>query len=120
MAFKTLQASVKVLLLLSVCSHVISVKKTAATFIREKCECVKEARAVQWRKITDFTIILKNPLCNKVQIKLQLSNKEVCLNPESKQGTKLQRCWQKINFNPQRKKVCLKIKKNAPKRPKKL
>ncbi|XP_042593136.1 chemokine (C-X-C motif) ligand 18a, duplicate 1 [Cyprinus carpio] len=121
MAFRTLQTSVWLLLLISVCLHFMTSNRTAAMIIREKCECVEETGSVQWRKITDFTIIQKDPLCNKVQIILQLSGKQVCLNPDSNQGKKLQKCWKGIKFNTQRKKSCLKLnKKNGPKKPKRL
>uniref|UniRef100_A0A8C2FSI1 Chemokine (C-X-C motif) ligand 18a, duplicate 1 n=1 Tax=Cyprinus carpio TaxID=7962 RepID=A0A8C2FSI1_CYPCA len=120
MAFRTQQASICLLFLISVCSHFIrgTVVATAIS-IREKCECVEETGSVQWRKIADYRIIQRDPLCNKVQIILQMSGKETCLNPESKQGKKLQRCWRRIKFNTQRKKVCLQFKKkNGPKKPK--
>lgn len=42
--------------------------RTTATTIREKCQCVEETDTVRWRKVTDFTIIPKDPLCNKIQI----------------------------------------------------
>ncbi|XP_016430056.1 C-X-C motif chemokine 10-like [Sinocyclocheilus rhinocerous] len=119
MAFRTQQASVCPLLLISFCLYFITDNRAAAISIREKCECAEETGSVQWRKITDYTIIQKDPLCNKVQIILQLSGKRACLNPESKQGKKLQRCWRRIKFSTQKKKVCLKLKKkNGPKKPK--
>ncbi|XP_059374276.1 chemokine (C-X-C motif) ligand 18a, duplicate 1 [Carassius carassius] len=115
MAFRTQQASICLLLLILVCLHFI----TDAVYIREKCECVEETGSVQWRKITDYRIIEKDPLCKKVQIIVQLSGKKACLNAESKQGEKLQRCWRRIKFNTQRKKDCLKLKKkNGAKKPK--
>ncbi|XDV50436.1 hypothetical protein PO909_019496 [Leuciscus waleckii] len=123
MAFRSLQGNMSLLLLLLVCLHFITENRTAATSLREKCECIEETGSVQWRKITDYTIIPKDPLCNKVQIILQLSGKRVCLNPESKQGKKLQRCWKRIKFNTQKKKkkVCLTLKRkqNGPKSSKK-
>ncbi|XP_073691089.1 chemokine (C-X-C motif) ligand 18a, duplicate 1 [Garra rufa] len=118
MAFRTLQASV-CLLLISICFHFITDNRAAASSIREKCECVKENESVQWRKITDYTITDKNPFCNKVQIIVHLQGKQVCLKPDSNQGRKLQRCWRKIKFNEQKKKVCLKLqKKKGSKKPK--
>ncbi|XP_043110505.1 chemokine (C-X-C motif) ligand 18a, duplicate 1 [Puntigrus tetrazona] len=119
MAFKTLQTSFCLLLLISIGLHFITGKRTAAMSIREKCECVEETGSVQWKKIKDYRIIQKDPLCNKVQIILQLSEKQVCLNADSKQGKKLQKCWKRIKLNPQRKKVCLQLKKNRPKKTKK-
>ncbi|XP_050982413.1 chemokine (C-X-C motif) ligand 18a, duplicate 1 [Labeo rohita] len=116
MAFRTLQASV-CLLLISVCLDFIRDNRAAATTLREKCECIEETDSVQWRKIKDYRIIQKNPLCNKVQIILQLSGKQSCLNPNSNQGKNLQDCWRRINFNTQKKKICLK-RKNGPKKPK--
>ncbi|ROL49623.1 hypothetical protein DPX16_15949 [Anabarilius grahami] len=95
MALRTLRSNISLLLLLLVCLHFTTEKSTAAISSREKCECIEEAGSVQWRKITDYKIIEKYPLCNKVQIILQLSGKEVCLNPKSKQGKKLQRCWKR-------------------------
>ncbi|XP_077092878.1 chemokine (C-X-C motif) ligand 18a, duplicate 1 [Siphateles boraxobius] len=120
MAFRTLQGYMSLLLLLSGCLHFMTENRTAAISLREKCECIEETGSVQWRKITDYTIIPQDPLCNKVQIILQLSGKQVCLNPGSKQGEKLQRCWKRIKFNTQKKKVCLilKRKRNGPKSPK--
>ncbi|KAK2896820.1 hypothetical protein Q8A67_011308 [Cirrhinus molitorella] len=82
----------------------ITGSRAVAVSNREKCECVEETDSVQWRKITDYTIIEKHPLCNKVQIILQLTGKEVCLKADSKQGGKLQRCWKRIKFNTQKKK----------------
>ncbi|XP_058651711.1 chemokine (C-X-C motif) ligand 18a, duplicate 1 [Onychostoma macrolepis] len=121
MAFRTLQSNVCLLLLILACLHFSTENSTAAISFREKCECVEETDSVQWRKIKDYTIRQKEPLCNKVQIKLQLSGKQACLNPDSKQGKKLQKCWKRIKFNTQRKKICLKLqKKNGPKKPKRL
>ncbi|XP_016366758.1 C-X-C motif chemokine 9-like [Sinocyclocheilus rhinocerous] len=121
MAFRTLQSNVCLLLLISICLHFITDNRTAAMSHREKCECVEETGSVQWRKITDYTIRQKEPLCNKVQIILQLSGKQACLNPDSKQGKKMQKCWKRIKFNTQRRKVCLQLKKkNRPKKPKRL
>ncbi|KAK7140329.1 hypothetical protein R3I94_012823 [Phoxinus phoxinus] len=121
MAFRTLQGNMSLLLLLSVCLVFTTENRTAAISLREKCECIGETGSVQWRKITDFTIIPKAPLCNKVQIILQLSGKQACLNPESKQGKKLQRCWKRIKFTTWKKKACLRLKRksNGPKSPKK-
>ncbi|KAK9964364.1 hypothetical protein ABG768_005546 [Culter alburnus] len=120
MALRTLQANISLLLLLLVCLHFTTEKSTAAISSREKCECIEETGSVQWKKITDYKIIEKYPLCNKVQIILQLPGKNVCLNPESKQGKKLQRCWKGIKFNIRKKKACLMLKrKNGPKNPKK-
>ncbi|XP_059422925.1 C-X-C motif chemokine 9-like [Carassius carassius] len=114
MAFRTLQASACMLLLISVCLHFMTGIRTATS--REKCECVEETGSVHWRKIIDYTIIQKHPLCNKVQIILQLSGQQACLNPDSKQGKKLQKCWKRIKFNTQKRKVCLMLrKKNGPK-----
>ncbi|KTF92629.1 hypothetical protein cypCar_00017175 [Cyprinus carpio] len=93
MAFRTQQASICLLFLISVCSHFIRDNRATAISIREKCECVEETGSVQWRKIADYRIIQRDPLCNKVQIM--------------------------IKFNTQRKKVCLQFKKkNGPKKPK--
>ncbi|CAM4726439.1 unnamed protein product [Leuciscus chuanchicus] len=78
------------LLLLLVCLHFITENRTAATSLREKCECIEETGSVQWRKITDYTIIPKNPLCNKVQIMIkfntQKKKKKVCLTLKRKQN----------------------------------
>ncbi|XP_039528159.1 chemokine (C-X-C motif) ligand 18a, duplicate 1 [Pimephales promelas] len=120
MAFRTQQRNVSMLLLLSVCLHFMTENRTAAISLREKCECIEETGSVQWRKIKDYTIIPKDAFCNKVQIILQLIDKRVCLNPESKKGKQLQRCWKRIEFNTRKKKVCLlKRKRNGPKSPKK-
>ncbi|XP_067277166.1 chemokine (C-X-C motif) ligand 18a, duplicate 1 isoform X2 [Pseudorasbora parva] len=121
MAFRTLQGNMNLLLLLTVCClHFMTENGTAAISHREKCECIEGTGSVQWRRITDYTIIPKDPLCNAVQIILQLPGQRMCLNPESNQGRKLQRCWKRIKFNTQKKKLCLRVnRKKAPKRPKK-
>ncbi|XP_052006756.1 chemokine (C-X-C motif) ligand 18a, duplicate 1 [Xyrauchen texanus] len=120
MYFRTLQASVSLLLMLLVCSNIITDKRTAAITIREKCQCIEETGSVQWRKITNYTIIENDPLCNKVQIILWLSSKQACLNPDSKQGKRLQSCWKRIKSKTQHKKVCLKLqRKKGPKKQKK-
>ncbi|XP_065152634.1 chemokine (C-X-C motif) ligand 18a, duplicate 1 [Paramisgurnus dabryanus] len=114
MDFRFVTASVS-LLLLSFCSN--TDKVTAAISNREKCQCVEETNSVRWRKVTDFTIIQKDSFCNKIQIILQLSNKQSCLNPDSKPGKRLQQCWRRIKFNPQKKKICLTLKsKTGPKK----
>ncbi|XP_056616817.1 chemokine (C-X-C motif) ligand 18a, duplicate 1 [Triplophysa dalaica] len=110
-----LQASVS-LLLFVVFLNIIADNRTTATSIREKCECIEETEAVRWKKVTDFTIIPKDPLCNKIQIILDLPDTRSCLKPDSKAGQKLQRCWKRIKFNTQKKKVCLKSsRKKVPK-----
>ncbi|XP_026079611.1 C-X-C motif chemokine 9-like [Carassius auratus] len=116
MAFRTLQASACMLLLISVCLHFMTGVRTSTS--REKCECVEETGSVQWRKIIDYTIIQKHPLCNKVQIILQLSGQQACLNPDSMQGKRLQKCWKRIQFNTQKGKDCLML--LGPKKPKQL
>ncbi|KAI7805912.1 chemokine (C-X-C motif) ligand 18a, duplicate 1 [Triplophysa rosa] len=110
-----LQASVS-LLLFVVFLNIVTDNRTTATSIREKCQCIEETEAVRWKKVTDFTIIPKDPLCNKIQIILQLSDIKSCLKPDSKPGKQLQRCWKRIKFNTERKKVCLKSsRKKKPK-----
>ncbi|KAJ8284907.1 hypothetical protein COCON_G00037570 [Conger conger] len=87
-----------------------------ATSIRERCECLKTIDKVPWRRIADFAITNKGALCKNVQIVLYLKGKkEVCLNPDSKQGKRLQKCWQRIYENQTRKKACLRHKRRRSK-----
>uniref|UniRef100_A0A8C9TVV1 Chemokine (C-X-C motif) ligand 18a, duplicate 1 n=1 Tax=Scleropages formosus TaxID=113540 RepID=A0A8C9TVV1_SCLFO len=60
-----------------------------AMSIRERCECLETVDKLTWRQITDFQVTPRSELCNSVQI----TNQKVCLNPESRQGKKIQNCW---------------------------
>ncbi|XP_018580523.1 chemokine (C-X-C motif) ligand 18a, duplicate 1 isoform X1 [Scleropages formosus] len=65
-----------------------------AMSIRERCECLETVDKLTWRQITDFQVTPRSELCNSVQIVVHLkTNQKVCLNPESRQGKKIQNCW---------------------------
>ncbi|KAJ8365777.1 hypothetical protein SKAU_G00146080 [Synaphobranchus kaupii] len=87
-----------------------------ATSVRERCECVDTIDTMPWRRIRDFTVTNKGPLCNNIQIVLYLKKKDVCLNPDSKQGKRLQKCWKRIHENPAKKKGCLQRRRSRPKK----
>ncbi|KAI1886818.1 hypothetical protein AGOR_G00199720 [Albula goreensis] len=88
-----------------------------ATSVRERCECDKVVDFVPWRRIMDFTVTDKGPLCKHIQTVLHLKNKKhVCLNPESSQGQRLQKCWKRSQKNPGRKGECLRLKHGRSKK----
>ncbi|KAG7334063.1 hypothetical protein KOW79_002470 [Hemibagrus wyckioides] len=119
MAFRSAQVTLTSVLFL-LCLNLLTDKKTAAVNIREKCMCITEAKSVSWRGIKDFNIIDSAPLCNKVQMIINLASRTICLAPNSNQGKKLQECWKRIKFNERKKKSCLKSGKvkQRPKKPK--
>ncbi|XP_072565739.1 chemokine (C-X-C motif) ligand 18a, duplicate 1 isoform X1 [Paramormyrops kingsleyae] len=59
------------------------------------CECPQTRETVPWKSITDFQVIPKSSFCSRVEIVVTQGNAKVCLNPESKQGQKIQECWDK-------------------------
>uniref|UniRef100_A0A4W4GRL7 Chemokine (C-X-C motif) ligand 18a, duplicate 1 n=1 Tax=Electrophorus electricus TaxID=8005 RepID=A0A4W4GRL7_ELEEL len=67
--------------------------RIAGTTIRKKCECITVKNFVKWNSITDFKVIMPEPICNRVQIILRTPSKSLCLAPGSKQGKRLQQCW---------------------------
>ncbi|XP_036402555.1 chemokine (C-X-C motif) ligand 18a, duplicate 1 [Megalops cyprinoides] len=96
---------------LFVCHELGRDHRTAAASLRGRCECVSKVDQVPWKRIKKFTVTEGDPLCGETSIILQMKRKNdppVCLNPESKQGQRLQKCWKKIKKDPARKDVCLK------------
>ncbi|KAJ8416002.1 hypothetical protein AAFF_G00380240 [Aldrovandia affinis] len=88
-----------------------------ATSVRQSCECPNVIDSVPWRRVSDFTVTDKGPLCNEIEIVLYLkTNKQACLNPNSKQGKRLQKCWKRIQNDPARRKGCLHLKRGRSKK----
>ncbi|KAL4641080.1 alveolar macrophage chemotactic factor 2-like isoform X1 [Arapaima gigas] len=64
-----------------------------AVLLREMCECLKTVDRLPWRLIADFQVI-RSPLCSNVQIVVKLkTNEKICLNPDLRQGQRIQKCW---------------------------
>ncbi|XP_041124364.1 chemokine (C-X-C motif) ligand 18a, duplicate 1 [Polyodon spathula] len=90
--------------------HISKDQMANATSIRDRCECVNTIDFVPYRKITFFAITEKSSFCKNTEIILhQRNNKEVCLNPDSKQGQGLQECW-RVKKDPARIKTCIRQK----------
>ncbi|KAK2852662.1 hypothetical protein Q7C36_007863 [Tachysurus vachellii] len=119
MTFRSVQAALTSLLFLLCLNH-LKDKNTAAVNIREKCMCITEAKSLSWRNVKNFRVIDSAPLCNKVQIIIYTVSRQVCLDPNSEQGKKLQKCWKRIKFNERKMKSCLKARhvRRRPKKPK--
>ncbi|XP_061084848.1 growth-regulated alpha protein-like [Conger conger] len=84
---------------------------TAMT-VRGRCPCVGKAHLVHPKRITDITVQQKNALCSETQIILTVEgNREVCLDPDSEQGQRLQHCWKSYDMNVAKTKTCLRRKK---------
>ncbi|XP_064171180.1 interleukin-8-like [Anguilla rostrata] len=108
----------RIFTVLLLCGMIFAAEHTAeATSVRERCECVQTVDSVHWRRIADFTVTREGPLCKYTQIVLTLKDKkETCLNPDAKQGKRLQTCWRRIRENPAGKRRCLRLKRRGAKR----
>ncbi|XP_067828466.1 C-X-C motif chemokine 9-like [Heptranchias perlo] len=89
-----------------------------------RCHCFQFIRAVRPKIIKDFQILPKTTHCSRTEIILTVlqENTEIdtCLDPESKQGKKLLRCWKRIQNDPNKKRKCIESKQNkVPKQIKK-
>ncbi|XP_078055759.1 growth-regulated alpha protein-like [Mustelus asterias] len=94
--------------------------ETAALPLR--CQCFQFVDKVHPKIIKSFQILPKSAHCSRTEIILtvQQNNKEVCLQPEEKQGKKLQNCWESIRHDPNRMRQCTKGKpKKSPNQSKK-
>ncbi|XP_062852244.1 chemokine (C-X-C motif) ligand 18a, duplicate 1 [Trichomycterus rosablanca] len=99
MAFIPVQVTAMLLILLF--SNFLKDNLTGAVHIPHKCRCPEMNDTVRGR-VTDFEVIKPGSSCNKVEIILQTEKQFVCLDPQSKQGKKLLKCWKR-----KEKKSCL-------------
>ncbi|XP_061084473.1 C-X-C motif chemokine 5-like [Conger conger] len=80
---------------------------------RPRCECVQTAEWVKpVRRITKIAVQEPSWYCSRTEIILTVEgNREVCLDPDSEQGQKLQHCWKSHDMNVAKTKTCLRSKK---------
>ncbi|XP_062375654.1 chemokine (C-X-C motif) ligand 18a, duplicate 1 [Sardina pilchardus] len=92
-----------------------------ATAVPDGCVCVKEVPFVPWRTVSNLSIVLDNPLCRTHIIITQKKKGDVCLNPDSDQGKRLQKCWKKFSKYTYRKRArnCLRPRNLRPEAKKK-
>ncbi|XP_041032180.1 C-X-C motif chemokine 3-like [Carcharodon carcharias] len=87
-----------------------------------RCQCFQFLDKVPPNIIKNFQILPKSTHCSRAEIILtvQQDNKEqeVCLNPELKQGKRVQMCWERSIENDLKKmRECIKTKpKKGPKK----
>ncbi|XP_072347785.1 growth-regulated alpha protein-like [Scyliorhinus torazame] len=82
-----------------------------------RCQCFQFADMVPPKMIKKFEIFPKSTHCSRTEIILTVRrNEEVCLQPEARQGKKLQDCWERIQHDPCKISQCIKRKtKKVPK-----
>ncbi|XP_061083434.1 C-X-C motif chemokine 9-like isoform X1 [Conger conger] len=90
-------------------------RKTKMSGWRPKCECVQTAKWVKpVRRITKIAVHEPSWYCSRTEIILTVEgNREVCLDPDSEQGQKLQHCWKSHDMNVAKTKTCLRRKKTV-------
>uniref|UniRef100_UPI00398EB4F0 growth-regulated alpha protein-like n=1 Tax=Pristiophorus japonicus TaxID=55135 RepID=UPI00398EB4F0 len=97
--------------------HFFVVKTSTLPGLR--CQCLHFIKAVSPKLIKNFLIVPKSAHCTRIEIILTVlqgnTESETCLNPELKQGKRLQKCWERILNDPNRKKECIKKLRNSPK-----
>ncbi|XP_072439310.1 C-X-C motif chemokine 2-like [Chiloscyllium punctatum] len=112
-------AQITVLFLLQLCFQ--NEVETATLPLR--CQCVRSINGLNPKMIKNFDIFPKTAHCSKIEIILTVhqghEESEACLNPESRQGKRLQKCWESIQKNPNKKRDCLQRKKRKGSKQKK-
>ncbi|XP_061083432.1 C-X-C motif chemokine 9-like isoform X2 [Conger conger] len=80
---------------------------------RPRCACEQTAEWVKpVRRITKIAVQEPSWYCSRTEIILTVEgNREVCLDPDSEQGQKLQHCWRSHDMNVAKTKMCLMRKK---------
>ncbi|GCC28568.1 hypothetical protein chiPu_0006999 [Chiloscyllium punctatum] len=88
-------AQITVLFLLQLCFQ--NEVETATLPLR--CQCVRSINGLNPKMIKNFDIFPKTAHCSKIEIILTVhqghEESEACLNPESRQGKRLQKCWER-------------------------
>ncbi|XP_060710256.1 C-X-C motif chemokine 2-like [Hemiscyllium ocellatum] len=112
-------AQITVLFLLQLCFQ--NEVETATLPLR--CQCVHSINGLNPKMIKNFHIFPKTAHCSKIEIILTAhqghEESEACLNPESRQGKRLQKCWESIQKNANKKRDCLQRKKRKGSKQKK-
>ncbi|XP_069744309.1 C-X-C motif chemokine 5-like [Narcine bancroftii] len=76
-----------------------------------RCLCFESVNAVRPKMMKNFEIFPKSVFCSQTEVILTVTqdskDMEVCLRSDSKQGTRLQRCWKRIQNDPKKKNVCI-------------
>ncbi|XP_067876773.1 C-X-C motif chemokine 3-like [Heterodontus francisci] len=94
-----------------------------ATLPGLRCQCFQFAEAVPPKIIKNFLIFPITTHCSRTEIILTVQQEnaetEVCLAPELMQGKRLQKCWERIQNDPNKKRECIKKLKRRPKQSKK-
>ncbi|XP_078386885.1 C-X-C motif chemokine 5-like [Cetorhinus maximus] len=90
------------------------------TAITPRCQCFHFVDKVHPNIIKNFQILPKSTHCSRAEIILtvQQDNKEqeVCLDPELKQGKRVQTCWERSIENDLKKmRECIKKLRKGPK-----
>ncbi|XP_038638709.1 C-X-C motif chemokine 2-like [Scyliorhinus canicula] len=85
-----------------------------------RCQCFEFVDKVPPKMIKNFQIFPKSTHCSRTEIILTVrQGEEVCLQPEAKQGKKLQDCWESIQHDPSKISRCIKRKTTKVKKPRK-
>ncbi|XP_020368340.1 growth-regulated alpha protein-like [Rhincodon typus] len=88
--------------------------KLEAATLPLRCQCVHSINGLNPKAIKNFQIFPRTAHCSRTEIILMVQQghkeSEVCLNPESRQGKRLQKCWESTQKNPNKRKECFKRK----------
>ncbi|KAK0137948.1 hypothetical protein N1851_025824 [Merluccius polli] len=84
------------LAVLSFCCALITVRESDSSFVPGRCVCPETNSRVRGM-LKNFTVVAKNPKCDKVTLIVVLNNsKQVCLDPNKRQGRQLVQCWNRL------------------------
>ncbi|XP_048419363.1 C-X-C motif chemokine 6-like isoform X2 [Stegostoma tigrinum] len=93
---------------------ILFLQKVEAATLPLRCQCIHSMNGLNPKAIKSFQIFPRTAHCSRTEIILMVQQgheeREVCLNPESRQGKRLQKCWESTQKNPNKRKDCFKRK----------